>query len=518
MTSIFPINSLDSTLGEPFSVSASKLSLNVAEWQIDKYTGLAPLKNFLVEGIFPMASVCLLGATGGVGKGMLLLDLALNVASPTSQNCAFGPKVPEHGSVVIFFAEDDKDEIHRRLNSLDSTEIRHTLPNDHQIYLVPLPNAGGAFSIIENSNGELKESGFFQEIRQQLKKIKNLKLIGFDPLASFVRADINSDPAAGAFFMNILQEIATETKACVLVTHHTSKPPKDRGKTIDPTTVEDLYHSLRGTSALGNGARAVYVLGIAPQPIQNNVFKTVNQSPSRNSVYIGGIGKANGPADWESQIFLRSHSGLLKNVTNQIKQKTLSKQEIEKLLLEAIANQENNNAFTKTGLNGLFERRSELPESLQSLAKHDFPKLVDDFLKDGRIKQYAKMGGKKSQYLGIPDGPLSQGIVQDKPAPILCDPKLKEILLKAIFKAEKNGQPFNKNGASSPWKRKSDLCAELQKLSQAQLQQLTEDVLNDKSAVLSIHGHEKNPQWLGGPDGLLTTDPENYEFTKGSVK
>ena len=46
MTSIFPINSLDSTLGEPFSISTSKPSLNVAEWQIDKYTGLAPLKNF----------------------------------------------------------------------------------------------------------------------------------------------------------------------------------------------------------------------------------------------------------------------------------------------------------------------------------------------------------------------------------------------------------------------------------------------------------------------------------------
>lgn len=517
MTSIFPINSLDSTLGEPFSISTSKPSLNVAEWQIDKYTGLAPLKNFLVEGIFPMASVCLLGATGGVGKGMLLLDLALNVASPTSQNCAFGPKVPEHGSVVIFFAEDDKDEIHRRLNSLDSTGIRHTLPNDHQIYLVPLPNAGGAFSIIENSNGELKESGFFQEIRQQLKKIKNLKLIGFDPLASFVRADINSDPAAGAFFMNILQEIATETKACVLVTHHTTKPPKDRGKTIDPTTVEDLYHSLRGTSALGNGARAVYVLGIAPKPIQNNVFKTVNQSPSRNSVYIGGIGKANGPADWEPQIFLRSHSGLLKNVTDQIKQKTLSTQEIEKLLLEAIADQEDKNAFTKTGSNGLFERRSELPPELQSLAKHDFPKLVDELLGNGKVKQYAKIGGKNSQYLGTPDGPLSQGIVEDKPAPILYGANLKELFLKAAFEAEKKGQPFNKGGVSTPWKRKGDIPTELQKLGQKHLKQIMDDCIEEKSIVLCIHNREKNPQWLGSPNGLLTADPENYEFRRGSV-
>lgn len=515
---ITTINSIDSSLGEPFApqtpANILKRKLNILDWQTDKYSGSAPSKKFLIEGIFPLSAVSILAATGGVGKGMLMLDLALNIANPNSTKCAFGANVPESGSVVVFFAEDDRDEIHRRLNSIDPNKIRDNFPDDCCLHLIPLPNAGGAFPIVESNKEGITESKAFQEIRNQLRGIKNLKLIGFDPLASFVRADINADPAVGAFLMNIFQEIATETEACVIVTHHMNKPSKDRGKTSEPTTIEELYHSLRGTSALGNGSRAVYVLGIAPQSIQDNVFRKMNKPALRNSVYIGGIGKANGPADWKQQIFLRSDTGLLENITDQINQSTPTQQEIEKLLLEAIASNEDTNAFTKTGLNGLFERKNELPDALKSFSKHTLSKLIEDLLSDRKIGQYHKNGTNKYRYLGIPGGPLSQGAVDD----ILYDPRLKQLLLDDLFEAEKNRQPFSKNGNAAPWKRKENLSPELKILNQAQLQKLTEDIFNEKLSVISIHGNEKSPRWIGSPNGDLATNPQSYEFAKGSGK
>lgn len=502
---------------EPIAVKPNR-ELNIFNWgTTDIYDGEPPVKKFLVDGFFPLASACLFVATGGVGKGMLILDLALNVAGSTSEESAFGPQITEHGSVVIFSAEDDKDEIHRRLCNIDTGKYRFNLPPRNEFLVIPLPNDGGAFPIIEQSRDELKESDKFKKICEQLKTINNLKMIVFDPLASFVRADVNSDPSAGAFLMGTLQKIATETGACVIATHHMSKSSKDKGRPTEPETLEELYHYVRGTSALGNGARAVYVIGIASEATQKDVFKKLNKPKQRNAVYIGGIGKANGLANWEQQIFLRSEIGLLKNVTAQINKKTLNAEDLEKLIIKTISDQEDNNAFTKTGDLGVFARKHEFSDELQSLSKHALENIVQELLNKKKLCQCAKMGGNKYQYLGIPGGPLSQGIVQDKFAPIIYDPTLTSYLLESIFQAEKDGQPFNKKGTSCVWSNKGRLSLELQILNQKQLRKMVEDVIKEKSVAVCIHGREKNAQWLCDPNGSLATDPDNYEFKTGSI-
>ena len=54
-------------------------------------------------------------------------------------------------------------------------------------------------------------------------EIEDLALIVIDPMASFVHADVNADPAAGAAFMGLLAQISTETGATVMVNHHMAK-------------------------------------------------------------------------------------------------------------------------------------------------------------------------------------------------------------------------------------------------------------------------------------------------------
>jgi hypothetical protein len=69
-----------------------------------------------------------------------------------------------------------------------------------------MPNTGGPFSIVKtNMRGKCPEtSEKFEDISRQLNAIENLKLIIFDPLISFVHADINSDPELGWFSTGLL--------------------------------------------------------------------------------------------------------------------------------------------------------------------------------------------------------------------------------------------------------------------------------------------------------------------------
>ena len=133
-------------------------------------------------------------AAGDSGKGMMTLDLAMKVASGQSMASAFGGLIAEHGDAIIITAEDDKDEMHRRISRLDPRKYRETY--DHQLRILPLPNLGGVWPIMKKSDNEYLVGDEFSRIYDQMLEMNNLKLIVIDPLASFVHADVNSDPAA----------------------------------------------------------------------------------------------------------------------------------------------------------------------------------------------------------------------------------------------------------------------------------------------------------------------------------
>ena len=103
--------------------------------------------------------------------------------------------------MVIFTAEDDEGEMHRRIERLDPNNDRFNYENELRV--VSLPNVGGVFPILQSVHGELTTSSEFERIYEQILQMQNLKLIIFDPLASFVHADVNSDPSAGAALTDV---------------------------------------------------------------------------------------------------------------------------------------------------------------------------------------------------------------------------------------------------------------------------------------------------------------------------
>jgi hypothetical protein len=65
--------------------------------------------------------------------------------------------------------------------------------------------------------------------------------------------------------------------------------------------------------------------------------------------------------------------------------------------------------YTKTGGNGLYERRHELPEAFHAIGKHRLTGWVDALLAQGELVTAMAEGSKLVKWLDVPDGPVAQG-------------------------------------------------------------------------------------------------------------
>ena len=396
------------------TIRPEKTTLDLSDWHATRYSGDAPEQRFLVEGSFPMGVVSILAAMGDTGKGMMTLDLALSVAtgkarsvSVSPEPMAFGGPVREFGTAVIFTAEDDQGEVHRRLQRLDPEEFR--LERPERLIVVPLPNAGGPIPLVVSGKDGPEITPQFRMVRDQIMRLRDLKLVVFDPLASFIHADVTSDPAAGSFATGLLASLATETGAAVIVAHHMRKPQGNR----PITSVEQARDAVRGTSAIVDGVRMVYALWPAPDEHQAFVFKALEEPYARNAVFQGAVVKANGPADRTIRTFLRAPTGLLVDVTTLLKALRKPDQDLLDVLIAAVARAaENGHPYTHTGGTGLYQQRHRLPTEFREMGRKRIQEMAQDLLNDRVLVKGMASGSKEDKWLDVPTGPFARGVGQ----------------------------------------------------------------------------------------------------------
>ena len=394
-----------------------------SQWSAGRYNGPAPEQQFLVEGVFPLGVVGILAAMGDTGKGMFTLDLALKITrkGPRSRlsnpDTAFGGAVVAEGTAVILSAEDDAGEIHRRLERLDRFGWRKQCAD--RLWIVPLPNAGGPFPIVAMGHDGPQATPQFIKLREQLLAIPDLKLVVFDPLSSFIHADVSSDPAAGSFATGLLASLATETGATVLVPHHMRKPPS--GRPI--STPEAARDAIRGTSALVDGVRVAYALWPPDEDTQNKVFESLGQKWQRNAVFQGAVVKANGPADRLVRTYVRNDAGLLEDRTAQLRAAGSTDWDLLNTLMDAIARAARlGHPFTHTGQGGLYSQRERLPVVFHEIGKKRLERMGRELMTTSppRIVKGKASGSHTNKWLDIPDGPfaLGEGEFEHGAAPI----------------------------------------------------------------------------------------------------
>lgn len=377
---------------------------------ISRFTGSAPIQEFLVDGTFPIGVPIIFAAAGDAGKGMMTLDLAMKVAAGRPLQNAFGGTVKEFGDVVIFTAEDDEAEMHRRIERLDEEGLRFDYPN--KLHVVPLPNVGGVFPILRDNMGDYSETDEFKKIYEQILQLDNLKLIVFDPLASFVHADVNADPAAGAALTGLLSRVATETGAAVIVCHHMTKVQGD--KIISKP--EEARNLIRGTSALVDGVRCAFAIWQLDEKTARSRCHDLGIEYQRNRCFDGAVVKSNGPANRDIRSFVRDTlTGLLQDRTEQIlnlnqsNQSQMRKDAMFRWIQDCEAN--GRALCQRGGADSIIERLtdSDAPAILQNISQYVADQIVRELLSERRIDKYSftTTGGRK--WLGTTIGVMSRG-------------------------------------------------------------------------------------------------------------
>ena len=394
---------------KPISLVDDSLLIN------EYFVGSAPEQHFLIGDTIPLGVPVVFAAAGDSGKGMMTLDLAMKVASGASMQSAFGGLVAEHGDVILITAEDDKDEMHRRISRLDPSKYREHY--EHKLRVLPLPNLGGVFPIMQKFDNTYLMGEEFSRIYDQMLEMETLKLIIIDPMASFVHADVNADPAAGAAFMGLLAQMATETGATVMVNHHMAKIRDN-----DPvTTPEQARNLIRGTSAIVDGVRSAFAVWSVDEGTGRQRCRDLQLDYARNAVFDGAVVKSNGPANREIRHFIRNpDTGLLEDRSVDIRSLAMSSAVRERIthVVDFVRMRENDGrAVTQGGTNdGLYNavHESVLTEpcviALKNGGKESTIKgTITQALEMGLIRKYALSLGGSEKWLGTMDGPLSRG-------------------------------------------------------------------------------------------------------------
>ena len=397
-----------SKIKKPISLIDDSLLIN------EYFVGSAPEQNFLIGDTIPLGVPCVFAAAGDSGKGMMTLDLAMKVASGATMQSAFGGLVAEHGDVILITAEDDKDEMHRRISRLDPSKYREHY--EHKLRVLPLPNLGGVFPIMQKFDNSYLMGEEFSRIYDQMLEMDTLKLIVIDPMASFVHADVNADPAAGAAFMSLLAQMATETGATVMVNHHMAKIRDN-----DPvTTPEQARNLIRGTSAIVDGVRSAFAVWSVDEGTGKERCKDLDIEYTRNGVFDGAVVKSNGPANREIRHFIRNpETGLLEDRSVDIRSLAMSPTARDRVkhIVDFVRIRENDGrAVSQGGGDGLHTAVHESQEIepcvivlKNSGKKGTINNSIIKALEMGLIRKYALSLGGPEKWLGTMDGPFSRG-------------------------------------------------------------------------------------------------------------
>lgn len=410
-------------------IIAGKPRLVLSEWGAGRFVGEAPEQRYLVNGSIPIGAVSLAASEGGLGKSMIVLNLAVNVAfgdrsprsfqSPeTGMRWAFGGAILEHGRAVVMSAEDTDSDLHRRIKLMDPHNLRQKWPD--RLITVPLPNMGGNFPLIRMKGGVPELTEEFDRLRDQLAAIEDLRLLAIDPLARFAAAKVESDLDAGQMLIGALGALAVELDIAVVLMHHMTKSSgekADQGIRCPDTARK----AIRGSTGLVDGPRLVYAFW--PEADQNTARaalakvgrQEIHGDEWRKAVVYGAVVKSNGPADQTVRTFIRTEAGILLDRTPLVKESAVKELEaareappvtLETMLVNTIrAAAEASAAFTRTEVCEVKTgRRHDMPPELAVLPKETMRDLLNGLLH----KKLVTINTRKK--LDVPTGPEAKGM------------------------------------------------------------------------------------------------------------
>jgi RecA-family ATPase len=175
----------------------------------------APHREWLVEDLVPSGTVTLLGGDGGTGKSLLSLQLACAVALHGKW---LGRSV-KPGRALFISAEDDTDELHRRISDITEAE-GVTLGDLHRMTIRSLAGEDALMATLDRQTGALFPSPLFLELDRRIADERPAVVI-LDTLADLFPGNEN-DRAQARQFIGLLRGLAIRHECALLLLAHPS--------------------------------------------------------------------------------------------------------------------------------------------------------------------------------------------------------------------------------------------------------------------------------------------------------
>jgi RecA-family ATPase len=174
-----------------------------------------PPRHWHVDGLVPGGTVTLLSGDGGTGKSLLALQLAVATASGGRW---LGQDVAGGGALYLS-AEDDRDELHRRLGDI-CVSAGARLADLDRLTLCPLAGEDALLAAQDRATGALRPTALFRDLDARLAS-ERPALAVLDTLADMFPGNEN-DRTQARQFVGMLRGLAIRHECALLLLAHPS--------------------------------------------------------------------------------------------------------------------------------------------------------------------------------------------------------------------------------------------------------------------------------------------------------
>jgi len=227
-----------------------------------------PQRDWLVSDLVPMNTVTLFSGDGGTGKSLLGLQLA--VAAAAGENWL--ERSVRQGNVIVLSAEDDDDELHRRLDDILFAAGRSY---DDIAGLTLRSLAGEDALLAVESQLSLMKTTLFEELEARAAD-EAPSLVIIDTLADVYPANEN-DRMKVRQFIGILRGLAIRQRCAVMLLGHPSLTGLSSGT------------GASGSTAWNNSVRSrLYLSRVIVEDYESNPDRRLLTTKKANYGRIGG--------------------------------------------------------------------------------------------------------------------------------------------------------------------------------------------------------------------------------------
>jgi len=317
--------------GDPARFDQAEITplFSIDAYRADRFIGKEPPpRRWLFVKVLPFEKVGIIVAPGGTGKSQALMQVGVSIATGS---LLFGVwEVGEAGSVLMLLAEDDEEEVHRRLNN-----IIGQLALSGNIAAISALRKNLILKSMVGENNLMTETNQSREVQQTIyvdrliataAQIPDLKLIIIDPASRFRGGDENAAQDTTRF-VEAIERVAQATGATILIAHHTNKGSMQ--------ATEANQNASRGSSALTDGVR--WQMNLAG--MSEKEAKEFGIYPSERHYYLSATITKNNYAPPQQGIMLKRGEGGYLHQIALTSQKTQQAQDVKSKIVQLVASE-----------------------------------------------------------------------------------------------------------------------------------------------------------------------------------